>query len=228
MGYDWRLLFFITTGLCFIAGTITLTHFTKISSDNTLHKGSRPEISFISVSLAAIMGIYVAGEVLLSSRMAFYLENALHLDKVEAANYLSYFFASLLSGRLLTTISPIRLKSIGWPIGLMFCAALIYFLGSYHHPLFFCLTGFFIGPVFPLILTWMRNQFGEQADAIIPTAMNGVSIGVIVLHVVVGKLSSSIGISVIFESGPVIFLISALILAAVAYCASKNQERNRL
>jgi fucose permease len=169
-------------------------------------------VRWIHIYVGIALGLYVLAEIMVSSRLALFVRRDLGLDLQESSYYLTGFFLCLLAGRLLFTVVHFH-----WPLRRMlslalFLSALSIFLGLHGHPFFFAISGFFMGPFYPLAMSYIYRHFNHEIDSAISTCMSIQYILTVAMHFTVGYLTDRLGIAQAFYLGPVALISSLLIL----------------
>jgi FHS family glucose/mannose:H+ symporter-like MFS transporter len=166
-------------------------------------KNLRPQLF-----LAFMLSFCVICEVMLSSRLALFMER-IHNASIESASfYVSYFFMALLAGRLLFAFIklPIKLKN-----QLNLCGGLTIlniFLGLKFHPLFLVLAGFTVAPFYPLTMSLVSNEFPHDLDNAIAFILAVDSMMLSLMHVYIGKMTDHFNIQLAMFSGLFFLMIS--------------------
>lgn len=118
------------------------------------------------VLLGLLMGCYVASEILVSSRLVFYIKE-LNLMSVENAKYLlTLFFTGLLFGRLAITLFHFSISSLNLLKLSMFLTLAISLIGILFYPPLLALTGLSMSVFFPTAMDYLGDIFGENFDII--------------------------------------------------------------
>jgi FHS family glucose/mannose:H+ symporter-like MFS transporter len=146
------------------------------------------------VFLAFMVSFSVAAEIMLSSRIALYMRRVWDANLETSSLYVTYFFISLLLGRLLFAGVKFK-KSIRFLLsGCLILTAVTIFLGLFVHPLFLATAGFTIAPFYPLSISFISSEFPNDLDTAVSYMMATDSMMLALMHVLIGQLSDSFGI----------------------------------
>lgn len=144
-------------------------------------------------TLALCVGMYVASEIVVSSRLVLFLEVSHKMSNAEASTYLSAFFILLMGGRLGLGIFNVPVKGQNLLIGSLILTGVFSFLGR-EIPLFFSLTGLSMSIFFPSFMDWIAETFPNEFQRVTRFAMSGVGIHLVLMHLGFGKLADSLGV----------------------------------
>ncbi len=165
------------------------------------------------LGMALILSFTVAAEVLISSRLALYTRRELNYSLDESSYYVTFFFIALLLGRLLFTLVKFR-TSLFWQIfTCQFLTVICIALGLNFHVEFLALSGFFVAPVYPLMIALISAEFPKDLDSAISTMMATDSTMLAVMHLTVGKLTDLFGIHLAFNSALIFLSLSMTALS---------------
>ncbi len=144
--------------------------------------------SLFQCGIGMMFGLYVSSEVLLTSRLVYYLEIIHGMAKGEASYYLGAFFILFFIFRSL----PFWVK-ISFPtrISLMTSNILTIFfliLGTFYHPIFFPLCAISLSIYFPFAMNWVLER--EDSEQLVPTAMCFVGGNLILAHLMFGVVAN--------------------------------------
>ncbi|MBL6991112.1 MAG: MFS transporter [Bacteriovoracaceae bacterium] len=167
------------------------------------------------LSIGLFFGLYVAAELSLSSRLVYYLKNSLAWDISLCAFYLSLFFTSLLSGRLIFTFFRFSWKSYHVLVTSAVLSFFLYLFGLLYFPILLPICGFSMSIFFPTAMTWLAENYKTDFAFMISSVMTAVGASLIGMHWLIGFLSSNFGIGNALFVGP-IFLIFAMIFLLIA------------
>jgi FHS family glucose/mannose:H+ symporter-like MFS transporter len=215
--HDWRWyficfsLFPLVTGLhCLLNSRQSPYQWAEpgVKKKNALH--ASPQAWLIALAVA----LYVSAEVILSSRLVYFVESAMHYNPKEAAVYLSLFFAGLLSGRIIMFLWTLPGEPVPWILSGLFASGASILVAQKFSPYYFVLTGFFMSIIFPMALTYMAKIFRENFDHMMTMVMNTISLFIMIGHWIFGQISDSHGISWAFAISPIFLVFSIIILAA--------------
>lgn len=141
-----------------------------------------------------IFGLYVASEIIISSRLVIYLQSAHHFSADQSRMALSAFFIFLLLGRLLFTIIPTKGSSLRWLIISCFCTLCIYLASQFVHPSLLILTGLTMSYFYPVAMDWLSKSFPEGFEWMSASVLTTVSVYLVMMHLSFGIISDWLGI----------------------------------
>ena len=131
--------------------------------------------------------LYVSSELAISTRLALYVRR--YGESAEVASYyVSLFFLALFISRLFFT---------GFSRGTQhfvlltasLSSALLWLLGLWWHPLFLCLVGLSMGPIFPVSMVYVKELFPHCADRVVAYSISAMSLAVVFMHAMIGQLT---------------------------------------
>ena len=207
---DWRNAFFVVAGISLAVTFLILS--------------SRPQNQFYQATvvcapklkghyklrlwLSGFFACYVGAEILVSTRLALYMRTYFSMDLAQSSNYVSYFFAFLLLGRLI-----FALKSFRFPLKTQLNFFLIFslvslLLGLSVHPFFLSLVGFTMAPFYPLAIVYIAEITGPQMRNYLTFVMSIQGLCVISMHVGVGYITDAFGLFYAFGIGIVLLIIA--------------------
>jgi len=199
----------------------------KISADEKHEKSvnhtkiTRKE-NFAQIYLGMGLGLYVMAEIMVSSRLALYVRREFSLSLPQSSYYVTGFFVCLLAGRLLFALVHFK-----WSLRLMLSLSLLLSFmaivcGLKFHPLFFALSGFTMGPFYPLAVAYIYQHFKMRIDAAIAACMAIQSFLTVLMHTSVGYLTDLYGIDKALWLGPIVLVLALLILNSFESLFRKN------
>lgn len=161
---------------------------------------------------AIVLGCCVLGEVMVSSRIALYFRREYGADLTESGLAATAFFAALFAGRVLATfwknplplVRQLQISFIG--TGLLLVAGLAWW------PWALALSGFTIGPFYPVGIAYMTGRFRTHVDAAMAMAAGFQAVLTLVMHVTVGALADSFGMRLALTVGPIAAFVGAFLL----------------
>lgn len=164
--------------------------------------------------LALMLSFAVAAEIMISSRLALYMQRTLHFDMESSSLYVSYFFICMILGRFLFTVVHFK-KSPQFLLAHSLLGTFIMALcGLFIHPLFLAGTGFTIAPFYPLTITWISSEFPEDLDTAVSYLMTTDSLMLICMHLGIGKLTDLFDIKKALLIGLVFLVLSFILLTS--------------
>lgn len=212
---SWRTTFMVAS-----LAPFSLFLYTLHKSHTNLHtKANKPtptpqgvrSLIWPQLHLALMLSFAVALEIMVSSRLALYMQRAQGASMELASYYVSAFFVSMMAGRFLftvilfkTTVSRLLMLSI-------LSSGACVLLGLYVHPVFLALSGFTIAPFYPLAISWISSEFPKDLDAVVSYMMALDSLMLILMHIGIGKLTDMFNIQTAFFYG-LIFVVGSVAL----------------
>ncbi len=168
------------------------------------------------LTFALMMAGYLWGEVSISTRMVVWLRTDQGLSPDLANLYLSGFFLTLLAGRVF--FSFVHFAGAGsWLIlCLSACfSSLFYFLALLSSPMWMVACGLSMAPFFPVAMDKISTQFGQKSSQALGFVLGFGSLSIVAMHLTIGWLSDTIGITRALYVGPFALLAIAVVLSFV-------------
>ncbi len=175
------------------------------------------------VFMALMLSFCVAAEILISSRLALYMRRVWNLDMEHASLYVTYFFMSMLFGRLLFAFVKFPLsvrRQLSWSLVGSVCCLLA---GIHLHPIFISLVGFTVAPFYPLSIAWISTKFPQDLDSAVSYMMTIDSVMLVVMHLLVGQVTDHFGIGKALYLAPIFFLLSFILVNAFEAIFERNR-----
>lgn len=202
----WRMTFWVSGAVALLALIPYLR--AKDSEENLALTSTEPTLSSPSfrageaLFYSSILGLYVAFELLVSTRLALLLRRE-HGYSLEQASFVTAaFFFFLFAGRVLfifwrpglTLAAQMRLSVVG--------AMVLAAVGILVHPWAFALVGLAMAPFYPLAMTTAGRLFSRQLDQVTSYCIAMAGVAVVLMHFLVGWITQSFEVSVAFWLGP--------------------------
>ncbi|KYG67306.1 hypothetical protein AZI86_09930 [Bdellovibrio bacteriovorus] len=165
------------------------------------HKAHKAKNFKPQIFLALMLSFAVATELMLSSRLALYMQRVWNYDMETSSLYVSYFFIFMMLGRGLFTLVHFRQSARFLLTTSIVSTGAAILLGVYIHPLFLAFGGFTIAPFYPLSISWISSEFPQDLDTVVSYMMATDSLMLIVMHLAIGKVTDLIGIQNAILSG---------------------------
>ena len=213
LGLDWRLAFVCLAGIPLVAGMIALGARTKARLPEAaaekpgIPAGARSR----AIAACAMLALYVAAEVSLSTRLPLLVERHFRESGETAALYLSGFFALLLAGRLAFAVWSFPGSNSLWLAASAAVSLVAYLFGLFVHPLGLVLCGLTMSVFFPFAVAWLKESFGADGERMVASAIAAVGVALVAMHFGVGALTDAVGIRNALLVGPAC-LAGALVL----------------
>lgn len=212
LGGDWKVYFLVaaTIPLIVLIGTSKTKAVSKSTDDeNSFEKG----VSFKNrVLFGLLFGCYVGSELILSSRIPYYLQTFLDFSNEKSGTFLSLFFLSLTAGRLLFSFKSFKFKSHNLMIFSYVSTLIIFFLGRFVNPLFLSLAGLSMSYAFPVSLDFLVHVFGKKSDYMITSVMTWIGVILAVVHFAFGLINEHFGAENAIFLSPVLTIVSLVTL----------------
>jgi MFS transporter, FHS family, glucose/mannose:H+ symporter len=193
LGFNWKE-FFVFNGsmsLLVLLGSFLWGNFKEESEKAPEFKSHVPKLQMLLTG--TMIGFYVASEILLSSRIVFYLQTARSLTLVEASNYLSLFFLCLMLGRLSFSLFHIKLSGPKLLSLSLLSSLLLTYLGLHYHPVFLAILGGSMSFFFPVSLDYISENFSEFVDHMISSSMIYIGLVLFLIHYLFGYITEHYG-----------------------------------
>ena len=208
LGGDWKIYFLV-------ASVIPIIVLLSTNSKNTVKLEEEKSTSFekgvalkYRILFGLIFGCYVGSELVLSSRIPYYLQNFLSYNSDKAGSYLSIFFLSLSAGRILFSFKTFNFKSQSMLLFSFISSILIFILGRFVHPIFLSLTGLTMSYAFPMALDYLVTVFGNKSDYMITSVMTWIGVILAIVHFAFGLINETFGPQYAIFLSPALILIS--------------------
>lgn len=168
--------------------------------------------SFEEYFFALILGLYVAVEILISTRTASYLRAQLGIGLAESSFRLMILFLGLFAGRVLFIFwQPAR--SLRFQMITVMVFVILAFTGSLLiWTDLILLTGLIMAPFYPLMMTALGRLFPDRIGelAALCNALQGLVL--VSMHGVVGVITDQAGISMAMAFGIILSAVTLLML----------------
>lgn len=214
---SWRESFLFSASIPFIMLLVSYVLLFKkpqaSTTEDVIHyKLSKFEIIKASY-VALFMGLYVSGELIISTRLVLYLKrNGFSIST--ASWYLAGFFTTLLIGRILFTFLSFSAKHDKKLLVACLVSVILCMLAALNiSPIFFTFCGFLIAPFFPTAMDYVSKSFGEKSSVGISSAVGWGAIVVVIIHYVFGVYTDMTDINTAFYMGPAVFFISLVLMS---------------
>ncbi|HND85210.1 MAG TPA: MFS transporter, partial [Pseudobdellovibrionaceae bacterium] len=162
--------------------------------------------------LCFMVGIFVVGEVMVSTRISLLSQRVLGYDTSQGSLIAAGFFATLFIGRLMFALIQVR-KPLEFQLQMsMWTTFAVMVLGILVHPWILMLTGFTIAGFYPIALNFMSVEFDHHIRSIIPMVLTIQAALLSTMHVSVGMIADIVGLQNAFWLGPLCCLIAWILL----------------
>ncbi len=158
--------------------------------------------------------LYVSGEILISSRLVYYLQETTSLEREVTEWALGLFFLSLTTGRLAFAFFNLPISSIKAMLLSTLLASLCLIAGMKISIWFLPLTGLFVSCFFPIGIEWLAEKFDSGLDAMTASMFTWVNFFLIFMHSGFGIIADKYGIQSAFKL-PLWFFLGTFVLLLV-------------
>lgn len=190
-GISWSYYFYTLAAVSLFALVITKnTKSQAISVEHTYHQV--PWRLMIWVGL--LISCYIAAEVLISSRIVYYLVETQGLSKSNAGNYLTLFFLLLLLGRFGSSFLGNKISSFTLMLISLVLTLILAITSLLWRPELLAWTALAMAPFYPASIDWVTGQFPKYAEDIISKIMIAVGAMLTMLHIFFGVVATEFGI----------------------------------
>jgi len=172
------------------------------------------------------LSFYVSAELIVSTRLVFFLNEGAGLTFAEASNHLFLFFLAMFCVRVLFFAVHFKHSSIKILMLCLGSALGFFYLGHALSTYFFSLIGASVGPVFPLVMDEMSLMWPKSFDVLVSRAIALSSLFVVTAHMIVGRLTDSFGISSAMYSVPILLTCSLVVLTLAWIKRQKNGRQS--
>lgn len=161
-----------------------------------------------------MLAFYVVSEILVSTRMVYFLTESESLPLIEANYLLALFFMGLAAGRILFSVvkfpGPLYLHLfISHGLTLLF-----FYLGLNSH-VFLALTGLTMSWFFPTTMAWLQTHFKSGIEFMTASVLTLTGFLILGMHDLFGRIVEMYDIKVAFLMGPIASLISLILLIGI-------------
>ncbi len=171
---------------------------------------SIPLIEIITVSLS--FGLYVASEILISSRLVLYLEKVYLMNSTNSSLLLSLFFGLLLFGRLTFTFVHFNIHS-NTLLKISTAGSLFFSLiGILFYPPALAICGLTMSFYFPCAMDFLGEHYHEAVEAVLEKVFIFVGAGLLIMHWVFGNIAEFLGLDIAIWMVPLFLVIVGYLL----------------
>ncbi len=165
-------------------------------------------ISINHAGFASILALYVAAEVLLGTRLSYYLIDIHGFNQAQASVWVSYFFLALFISRIGFTFVKVPISHRALLLVMMSLSFLVMLLSAFVDPTFFILTGFTMGPIYALSISLAKDQFPEELESVSAAAVVLSGVAIVSMHSLVGWVTDLYGIKNAMLIAPLLLILS--------------------
>ncbi|WP_290732409.1 MFS transporter [Halobacteriovorax sp. JY17] len=207
-GGDWKTYFVVSGIIAFSVILITAKTETLPTEPQEKQRENQNVPVRFRILFGLLLGAYVASEIVISTRLPYYLRTVLKFDEITAGYYLSFFFLSLCAGRLLFSLKSFNFKSEHLMIFSHITTLVCFFSGLYIHPLFLALCGFTMSYAFPMGMDFLVETFKEKSDYMITSVMTWIGVMLASMHFVFGLINENYGANIALLLSPLLSLLA--------------------
>lgn len=161
------------------------------------------------------LGLYVAAEVLASSRLVLYCTTQLGWTTIYSSSYLSYFFLFLLIGRVSFASFNFKRSNLFLLITSLLTSSVFFMIGLYIHPIGLSITGLTMSFFFPCYMDWISHLFPEEKEDITSSVLMIMGVMIALTHNLAGKLNENFGIQVAMLTAPIFCMLSLILILKI-------------
>lgn len=214
---SWRVNFLLI-GMMFVGSLVFLLVFARRGEDLKLPVENKESPTYLRSQawyLALSLAVYVALEILMSSRLALFLRSEEGLDLAQSSFWMSWYFAGLLGGRVVLIFyrPPFAIRN-QMLVSLLGTGAVMV-LGLLHHPAWMVASGLTMAPFFPLMMTAMSLLFPSHVEKVAALGISVSGVVVVGMHAAFGVISDVWGLRTAFWFG--LLLPAAAILLLLGF-----------
>jgi FHS family glucose/mannose:H+ symporter-like MFS transporter len=159
-----------------------------------------------------VFSFYVASEIVISTRLIYFLIEAKGFESKVAAECLSLFFLSLMGGRLFFAILPMRGKTYIVMVISLISSIVVFYFGYTKDPKLLAFLGGTMSFYFPMGMNWLTSRFRVGREQMIASVMTQVGVLLILMHFFFGEIAAILGVEKALLMAPVLLSISLLFL----------------
>ncbi|MFT6067734.1 MAG: MFS family permease [Bacteriovoracaceae bacterium] len=159
-----------------------------------------------------VFSFYVASEIVISTRLIYFLIEGKGISSESAAQSLSFFFLSLMGGRLLFAILPVKDKTYPAMVISLLSSIIIFYFGYTGDPRLLALLGGSMSFYFPMGMNWLNSRFEKGKEQMIASVLTQVGVLLVLMHFFFGELAGKLGVEKALLMAPVLLGISLLFL----------------
>lgn len=220
LGFSWRTAFL---SVALLALAVPVLSWRKrgvhlhAHEDQPVERLNRRELGMV-LFLAAIMCIYMWGELSASTRLVLWLRTERGFDPQSADMQLGLFFLGMLTGRV--TFSFLSFENFNNRAILMLSSlssSSLYLVGLHTFPWLIALSGAAFAPFFPVMVDECSTIFKRKSAQALGLIIGFGNMSIMAMHMTVGVLTGQFGLTAALHCGPIAMLIVFVLLWALKY-----------
>lgn len=177
-------------------------------------KQESKNLIYLKFYFAFILGLYVAAEILIASRLSLFLRREFSATTAEGSWYTAGFFVFLLLGRIIFSFFKPAIQIRHQLVLSSVLSFICFTLGIVSHPGFLVLTGLAMAPFYPLMMSWAGEILPQDLPSAVGLGVSFSNIALLAMHTLVGLFAVWPGIKVAFGLGPLLMIIAMGMLLA--------------
>ncbi len=166
----------------------------------------------VSIYMSFALAFYVIAEILVGSRLSLYTIREMGLTTEQASRYVTGFYLSLLSGRILGTFFKCPGRLTTQLLVSLVLSFLTLVAGLYHNPWWFAVTGLTMSMFYPTFMVYLSDIYQKRIGVMMSLAIAIQSISIVFMHQIVGFISDFSGIKMAFHTGLIFLLLSGFFI----------------
>lgn len=212
LGFSWMHFFYFLAGLGPIIIFLPSGKKEVIYSTNSVSADEVKIPRILLVTLGLCVGMYVASEIVISSRLVLFLEQGLGYSNAKASSFLSLFFLLLMSGRLIVGLVHFKISGPTILYSSLLSTIVFCLIGLGGYPIFLALTGLSMSVFFPAFMDWLADSFPNEFQRVTSTVLSGIGLHLVVMHLGFGKIAQGLGVTKAMSLAPLLAFISLFML----------------
>lgn len=207
---NWRSSFYVVSIVPFLA--FVYSFLVEYPDLPPVDQKNAKQIKLKEVWLAMAFSSYVFAEIMVSTRLALFMQKVHLWSPANASIFVTGFFVMMLIGRLSFTF--IKLK---WDLRFQLMISLLtsiigLLLGVYVHPYFLFFVGLTMAPFYPMGVAYLSERFPQRIDQAISTMMIIQGLFVVSMHLLIGRLTDLLGLEKAILMGPFMLFFAFILL----------------
>lgn len=208
----WRNVFLSTAGISLLVLATTFKAPLAEPKEQVIQESARGNLKEV-ITFSLMLGLYVATEILLSTRIPIYTIERWGVDLLTGGWWLSAFFAGLLSGRFLMVFWHPRLRLKTQLLFSLVLSGLLLMIGLWTEMRWALpLTGLALGPFYPLAMTTVGGLFRGNIYRATSLCFFSSSLLSMAMHTLFGAMTDRWGIQIAMQAGLVYLLVAGLLI----------------